>query len=121
MVSRKIICIQCPLGCEMAVVQDGEQVAVEGNKCGRGQWYAREELLAPKRVVTAVVRTSSGQLPRIPVKTDGAVMRDAIPAVLRRIYSLYIDSPLPMGSVLDDDIDGTGVSLVTTRWFGGNV
>ena len=50
----KLICITCPLGCRLEAERgaDGE-LLVSGNHCPRGARYAREELLAPKRVVTA--------------------------------------------------------------------
>jgi hypothetical protein len=54
---RELVCIACPVGCRLRVSQeqDGE-IRVSGNQCEKGDTYGREELLAPKRVVTATVR-----------------------------------------------------------------
>ncbi|WP_418733820.1 hypothetical protein [Ellagibacter sp.] len=40
--SRRITCIQCPMGCVMNVgfAENGEVTSVEGNSCGRGKKYA---------------------------------------------------------------------------------
>ena len=37
---------------------DEPDIAVTGNKCAKGESYAREEVLAPKRVVTATVEVA---------------------------------------------------------------
>ena len=43
---RQLICIGCPLGCQMEAEQNegGEVVSVKGNTCPRGDAYARKEL-----------------------------------------------------------------------------
>ena len=56
MAEKEIItCINCPVGCRMEVVHEGETViSVTGNTCKRGDTYARQECVAPLRMVTAV-------------------------------------------------------------------
>ena len=41
---RQLICIGCPLGCQMEAEQNegGEVVSVKGNTCPRGDAYSRE-------------------------------------------------------------------------------
>ena len=68
--TKEMICIVCPVGCHLQVAVDGEDVKVSGNRCPRGEEYAREEILAPKRVVTATCRLKNEQHPRLLVKTD---------------------------------------------------
>jgi CxxC motif-containing protein len=53
---RKLVCISCPLGCRLTVTwEDESDITVKGNRCAKGESYAQEEILAPKRVVTATV------------------------------------------------------------------
>jgi len=53
---RKLVCISCPLGCRLTVTwEDERDITVKGNRCAKGESYAQEEILAPKRVVTATV------------------------------------------------------------------
>lgn len=54
---RALTCIVCPIGCALTVdeAEDG-RLTVTGNRCPRGAVYAQEEIIAPKRVVTATIR-----------------------------------------------------------------
>ena len=55
--AEELICITCPLGCHLSVERRADGgLSVSGNRCPRGARYAEEELLAPKRVVTATCR-----------------------------------------------------------------
>jgi CxxC motif-containing protein len=55
--SEELICITCPLGCHLSIDRGpGDALAISGNRCPRGVKYAEEELLAPKRVVSATAR-----------------------------------------------------------------
>ena len=126
MSERAMVCISCPVGCRLTVRWDGEvgpaspnaveqSVEVEGNKCAKGEQYAREEILAPKRVVTATVRIRAGRAARLPVKTSGPLPREVIPALLDRIYRWELEPPLALGQKLMENIAGSGVDLVATR------
>ena len=53
---QQITCINCPVGCRLqVVVENGEVKSVTGNSCNRGITYAKQECVAPRRMVTAVV------------------------------------------------------------------
>ncbi|MEE9307816.1 MAG: DUF1667 domain-containing protein [Spirochaetia bacterium] len=113
---RKMVCISCPLGCRLTVTwEDENDIAVKGNKCAKGESYAQEEILAPKRVVTATVRAATGSARRLPVKTNLPMLKGYIPALLNRIYKLELRPPIVRGQVLLKNIEGTGVDLVATR------
>lgn len=61
---KELICIGCPLGCNLTVEMDGTQVvSVNGNTCKRGDDYARKELTDPRRIVTSTVPVAGGNLP----------------------------------------------------------
>jgi CxxC motif-containing protein len=118
---RKMVCISCPLGCRLTVKWENEQdVTVKGNKCAKGESYAREEILAPKRVVTATIAVGSppekaGSPRRLPVKTSAPLLKEHIAALLDKLYGLEVKAPIACGEVLLSDIAGTGVDLVATR------
>ncbi len=79
---REMICISCPVGCHLTVtwhVQDvaaDTDVEVAGNRCPRGEEYGKEEVRAPKRVVTATCAVNSELLARVPVKTDAPLLKE---------------------------------------------
>jgi len=112
---RELVCIACPVGCRLSVRQDGGEIRVNGNQCEKGEVYGREELLAPKRVVTLTVALSGGPLARLPAKTLKPLPRERIAALLEEASRLRVSAPVARGQVLLADFQGTGVDLVATR------
>ncbi|WP_461248747.1 DUF1667 domain-containing protein [Treponema sp. R6D11] len=73
---RNLTCIVCPIGCSLTVNEDaGGNLSVTGNRCLRGELYAKEEVRAPKRTVTAtcqidgLIDKDEAFVKRVPVKT----------------------------------------------------
>lgn len=113
--NKKMTCIVCPRGCEMDVTYDEKSVQkVENNFCKRGESYAREEILSPRRVVTSTVKVKDGELAVLPVKTLKAVRKQYIFDIMDKIYSIEVKAPVRIGDVLYKDIDGEGTDLVAT-------
>lgn len=113
---RELVCIACPVGCRLTVRQEpGGSVEVSGNQCAKGQVYGQEEVLSPRRVVTATVRLTGSGLRRLPVKTSRALPRELIDALLAEAYRLRLAPPVALGQVLLADFRGSGVDLVATR------
>ena len=54
---KEIICIVCPMGCQLEVSKDdiSKSYIVKGNKCARGKEYGIKEMSNPTRVLTATV------------------------------------------------------------------
>ncbi len=123
----ELVCITCPLGCHLKVGRlDDGSLAVSGNRCPRGIRYANEELLAPKRVVSATARIAgqgragaSGDgldaIARLPVRTSAAYPKEGVPALLAAIYALEVRLPVRRGQVLVKDHEGSGVDIIATR------
>jgi CxxC motif-containing protein len=105
-----LVCIACPIGCPLTVtpLPDGG-AEVSGNRCPRGDVYGREELLAPRRIVTAVVPTDSRQFPFAPVRTDVPLARGMVGALLQRLYATPVSLPIRQGDVLLEDFEGVRV------------
>ncbi len=113
---RELVCISCPLGCRLTVsYREENHISVKGNKCPKGYSYAQEEVLAPKRVVTATVRVESATMVRLPVKTSQPLPKEHIPRLLDRTYAMKVTPPMACGDVVLSNIQGTGVDLVATR------
>jgi CxxC motif-containing protein len=115
---RKMVCISCPLGCRLTVTwSENSDVSVKGNRCAKGESYAREEILAPKRVVTATVPLLEAAIRRLPVRTSAALPKEHIPALLNEMYRLEVRAPVRRGQILLKDFQDTGVDLVAARSF----
>jgi CxxC motif-containing protein len=110
---KELTCISCPIGCSLvAETQADGSISVTGNQCSRGAEYAHDELVDPRRVVTATCRTDSMRHPRLPVRTREPCPREKIAEVLERIYGLSVRVPVTQGDLLAE-LDG--VQIVATR------
>lgn len=118
---REIICISCPIGCHLTVKfhdsesPSRENIIVQNNKCSRGEIYGKEEVLSPKRVVTATCSIDSVLMERIPVKTTGPLAKEHIDGLLEDLYRLKLSAPITIGEILIKDIKGSGIDIITTR------
>lgn len=108
----KTICIMCPIGCPLEIEKIDEKVIVKGNTCPRGAKYGEQEFVAPKRVVTSLVRLSTGGVAS--VKTDGLVLKSAINNVLEEIKKIRITPPCNIGDVVIKNVADSGINIVIT-------
>jgi CxxC motif-containing protein len=113
--TAQLVCIACPMACRLTVTQASTgDITVTGNRCPRGDAYGREEVLAPKRIVTAVVPTGSPDFPCAPVRTDAPVPKEDIPRLLRELYGRTCPLPVRQGKVLIEDFSGARVIVTRT-------
>ena len=98
----KLTCIECPIGCEMIANKDGEKIIVSGNSCPRGELYAKNEVVCPKRVLTTTVKTSDGRL--LPVKTDLPIRKDMQFDVMKKISNITANTPIKIGEIIVKNI-----------------
>lgn len=113
--TQLITCISCPVGCRMTVtLEDGVVSAVENNICKRGDAYARQECVAPMRMVTAVAPVEGSDMP-VSIKTENPIPKEKITACMDAIRAARFTMPIMMGDVLIQDVAGTGVNLVATK------
>ncbi|MDE7260772.1 MAG: DUF1667 domain-containing protein [Oscillospiraceae bacterium] len=111
---KELICIVCPNGCRLQV--DGEN-EVTGNACPRGEEYGRNELLHPVRVLTGTVRLHGAELPRCPVKSNGAIPKGQLLRAAQALCDVDVTAPVRRGDVVLADVCGTGVDIVAARDF----
>jgi len=112
---KELICISCPIGCHLEVTQKGDEITVKNNKCSRGEIYGKEELLAPKRVVTATCPIASQLLPRIPVKTTGPLPKELIDGLLGELYKMALKAPVHRGDRLIGNYRDSGIDVVASK------
>ena len=111
---REITCIGCPMGCLISAdVENGEIRSLTGYTCPRGEAYARQELTAPKRMITTLIQCPGGT--PLSVKTATAVPKDRIPDCLAAIHAAKVTLPVSLGAVVLSNVCGTGVDVVATR------
>lgn len=111
---QQILCIVCPMGCNMEAEPKGDSYTVRGNGCKRGVQYAIEELTAPKRMVTCLLKVEGAEQP-LSVKTQSGVPKEMIFDCVREIKRLKLTSPVEIGTVLIENILGTGDNIIATK------
>ena len=110
----KMICINCPKGCELDVERAADgTIQVAGHTCPRGEAYGRAELENPTRMVTGLVRVAGMRKP-LPVKTKSPVPKGKISDVLFAMHQATVQLPVKIGDVIVADVAGTGIDLVAT-------
>lgn len=110
----RMICINCPRGCELEVDRNEEgEIVVKGHSCARGLAYGRAEFENPTRMVTGLVRVAGMRRP-LPVKTQTSVPKGRIGDVLSVLSQTTVQLPVRIGDVIVPDVAGTGVDVVAT-------
>jgi Uncharacterized protein with conserved CXXC pairs len=113
---REFPCVSCPLGCLLRVgLKDGKIERIEGNRCPRGEAYAREEITDPKRVLATSVKVLGGDYPLVSVRTDRPIPKRLIPTIMEIVRGLCVKAPVEIGQVLVANLAGTGANLIATR------
>ncbi|MFP4377508.1 MAG: DUF1667 domain-containing protein [Spirochaetales bacterium] len=108
-------CIVCPIGCRLHIeVKDDGTLDVSGNRCKRGEAYAREEYEDPRRIVTATCAIDGGTVLRMPVRSSGGVPVDRLTAFINEVYQLRLDAPVSRGETIATNVADTGVNLIAT-------
>lgn len=109
----RFTCIVCPLGCAIEVeVEDGKVKEVKGYTCPRGEEWAIQEVINPKRVVMSVVPVEGGALPTVSVKTAEAVPKEKIPELMKFLAKLKLRAPVEIGETV---AEWQGIKIVATR------
>ena len=112
---RELTCVACPLGCSITVEYEGtEVISVTGNTCKRGDAYARQECVAPLRMVTAVAPVKDREMP-VSLKTRTPIPKKLIDDCMRAVMEKPFEAPIAAGDVLIPDVCGTGVDVIATK------
>ncbi|OGO05844.1 MAG: hypothetical protein A2Y73_07265 [Chloroflexi bacterium RBG_13_56_8] len=113
---RHFICITCPVGCAIdALVEGDELLEIKGHACNRGIAFIREELSAPKRMLTTTVRVEKGELPLVPVRSAEALPKEALLKVASLLRRVVLEAPISEHQLVMGDVLHTGVDIITSR------
>ncbi len=117
MEGREIICIVCPVGCQMEVVEDAgpKGYLVTGNACARGEKYGIKELTNPTRMLTTTVKIKGCPQRRLPVRTDTAIPKEMIFPCMKLLDGIEAEAPVAMGGIIVENILDTGANIIAAR------
>ena len=113
---KELICIECPQSCALTIELDnGQVVKVSGNKCPKGQVYAKSEIENPLRILTGTVLSQTLALKMLPVRTDKPIPKDKILEAALELKKLRVRNSLATGDIIVENFMGLGVNLIATR------
>ena len=103
-----------PMGCKLQAELTDDTLFVTGNTCRRGEEYARGRTTCPRRIVTCSVKVQGSQRTSV-CKTESGVPKDMVFECVAAIKSLRLHAPIAIGTVVAEDICGTGVCVKATK------
>ncbi|KAJ53434.1 CxxC motif-containing protein [Clostridium tetanomorphum] len=113
---RELVCIGCPMGCNLQVELNGMEVKkVQGNVCARGKIYAEKECTNPTRIVTSSIKVENGEVDMVSVKTEKDIPKDKIFECVQAIRRLKVKAPVNIGEVVIENFADTGVNVIVTK------
>jgi len=113
--TKSLICIRCPIGCNLEVTIDNNNITVTGNQCKRGENYAKTEITNPTRILTSTVKVSNGELKRLPVRTKESIPKDKIFEAMSIINKVTVEAPIKVGDIIIKNILDTNIDVIATR------
>ncbi len=111
MKETNIICIECPMGCEVCVTDNNGELATRGNNCPRGEAYAKAEVITPRRVLTTTIKLKNGKI--LAVKTDKGIKKDNMFSIMQKINESRLDDSYSQGDVVIKNIEDD-INLIAT-------
>lgn len=109
---KEFTCIVCPNGCHLSINE--ETLEVSGNKCKRGEEFAKQELTHPERTICSTVRTIFSDCPVLPCKVSNVIPKDKIFDVMKEINKVVLDKRIGRGEVIIKNVLGLGVDIIST-------
>lgn len=113
--NSQVICIGCPMGCVVTAKKNGDGTLVlSGNRCPKGEAYARNEFTAPVRTLTSLIRIKGRKNRVVSVKTKGEIPKEKLAECMEILRNTEAEAPVRVGELLIKDIAGTGIDIVAT-------
>ena len=111
----KLVCINCPRGCNLEVENINGEIKVSGNFCPRGEQYAINEMTNPLRTVTTTVGIVSEKYTRLPVITSKPIPKGRIMDVIKALKGIEIKTPICIGDVIVENILDLGSDIIASK------
>ena len=111
---KEMICINCPIGCQLIAEKTADGFIVTGNTCPRGEKYAISELTHPTRTLTTTVRVANREGAYLPVKTSAPISKEKLFDAMKALSTVTVNAPVEQGDVVlpavcgESDIIATG-------------
>jgi CxxC motif-containing protein len=112
--TNDIICVECPLGCQLEVSAADQSPRVTGNLCARGVDYAIRETRFPGRTLTTTVETTKSTGPLLPVRSSSKIPQGRLIECMEVIAKHRVSLPVKRGVAVIENILGLGINIIAT-------
>jgi CxxC motif-containing protein len=112
-----LICITCPIGCNISAELVNGQLNCTGHTCARGEDFARAELTNPMRTLCSTVRTNNPACPLLPVRTQREIPKAAMMDVMHLLAGVTVTQPMQCGDVITSLYPICDGNVITTCDF----
>jgi CxxC motif-containing protein len=113
---KSLACIECPKGCKISVDFDGDKInSITGFQCKKGEAYAEEEVIDPKRTLTSSVLTEGLEIKMLPVRTSKPIPKSRLIEAMGKVKKIRLTKAVDVGDVIQKDFIVQGVDLIATR------
>lgn len=111
--TKELICINCPMGCNLTATMTEYGLKVTGNTCPRGEKYANEELTHPTRTLTTTLRVNNREGKYVPVKTNGPISKEKLFEAMKALSEVTVSAPVKTGDVVFASLLGEADVIAT--------
>lgn len=113
--NKELICIVCPKGCRVTVLEENGIYSTTGNACARGNVYGIQETIAPKRMLTSTIKIHNAAHARCPVVSSGPLPKGDLFKVLALLEKVEVMAPVTMKSVVVENVLNSGIDILISR------
>ncbi len=116
--TKELVCTVCPNSCSLTVELnlDGQAAKVSGNRCSRGETFAKQEVVCPMRVLTSTVLLDlgNGTEALLPVRSSSPFALSRHAGAMELLRHMTVKTPVKMGDVIIRNLFDTGVNIVAS-------
>ena len=111
--SLRIVCKACTASCRM--ICEPESGMVKGNKCPRGETFAKTYHPDAVKIRTYLVPVENGHMKRMALRTEAPIGESLSEVVEAALKSEVLKAPVEAGATVFRNVGGSGVDLIATR------
>lgn len=109
------ICILCPKGCVLQIVEKDKNIEVKGNGCKKGFDYALKEIKSPERILTTTVPVQGKDYMLLPVHTTGMIEKGKLKQAVAFLNRIKVELPVQRGQIVVKNLLGTGIDVAASK------
>jgi CxxC motif-containing protein len=116
--AKELVCTVCPNSCSLIVElsADGQAAKVSGNRCSRGEIFAKQEVVCPMRILTSsvLIHGENGTEALLPVRSSDSFALSKHAEAMELLRHMTVKAPVKMGDVIIRNLLDMQVNLIAS-------